>query len=149
VNGYLVDTNVVSAFAPGRGEAPIGGAVDRWFEQNEPRLYFSVVTLIELEAGVLALARKSPARRQKLLARWFDGFVERYEDKMLDVDVTVARIAGQVSDRARSLGQHPGMPDVMLAATAIANELTLLSRNLRHFMPLGVEPVDPFDTLPL
>jgi hypothetical protein len=149
LKGYLVDTNVISAFAPGRGVAPLGGEVDRWFDENEPRLYFSVVTLIELEVGILTLARKSPGRRQKQLAEWFDGFVERYEEKMLDVDLVVARIAGRISDQAKSIGGHPGMPDVMIAATAITNELTVLSRNIRHFKALGVDPIDPFDRLPL
>ncbi len=149
MTGYLLDTDVISVFAPGRREAPpVGGAFDRWLEENEPRLFFSVVTLIELEVGVLALARKSPGRRQQRLAQWFDGFVQRYENKVLGVDLGIARTASRISDRAKSIGRYPGLPDTVIAATAIARELTLLSRNVRHFKALGIESVDPLERLP-
>jgi predicted nucleic acid-binding protein len=149
LRGYLLDTDVISVFAPGRSDTPpTGGEVDRWFDRNEPQFFFSVVTIIELEVGVLTLARKSPGRRQRQLADWFDGFVERYEDKVLNVDLDIARIAGQISDRTKSVGSYPGLPDVVIAATAIAGELTLLSRNTRHFRALGIDSVDPFERLP-
>ncbi|MGH6926148.1 MAG: type II toxin-antitoxin system VapC family toxin [Propylenella sp.] len=149
MKGYLLDTDVISVFAPGRSDTPpVGGEVDKWFERNERHLFFSVVTIIELEVGVLTLARKSPGRRQRRLAEWFDEFVERYEEKVLDVDLDIARIASQISDRAKSIGSYPGLPDVVIAATAIAGELTLLSRNIRHFKALGIESVDPFERVP-
>lgn len=149
MRGYLLDTDVVSVFAPGRSDSPpAGGEVDLWFEENEPNLFFSVMTLIELEAGVLSLGRKSPGRRQQRLAEWFDGFVERYESKALDVDLPIGRIASRISDHAKSIGRHPGLPDVVIAATAVAHDLTLLTRNLKHFDSLGVQGVDPFESLP-
>jgi predicted nucleic acid-binding protein len=145
LKGYLLDTDVVSMFAPGRSaSSEAGGVVDAWFEEHDSRLFFSVVTFIEIETGVLTLARKSPGRRQVELAAWFDGFVERYGDRVIEIDLEVARVASQVSDRARSIGRHPGLPDVVIAATAIVSDLTLLSRNIRHFKALGLEPVDPF-----
>lgn len=53
-----------------------------------------------------------------------------------------------MSDTAFSRGRHPGVLDILIAATAQAHDLTLLTRNVRHFEPLGIEVVDPLLTLP-
>jgi len=60
-----------------------------------------------------------------------------------------ARIAAAMSDRARSLGHAPGLADIIVASTAEQHGLMILSRNIRHFKPLGVAVVDPFLNLPL
>jgi predicted nucleic acid-binding protein len=52
------------------------------------------------------------------------------------------------SDRARGQGQAPGLADIIIAATARQHGLTILSRNLKHFEPLGVRVLDPFAALP-
>jgi predicted nucleic acid-binding protein len=63
-------------------------------------------------------------------------------------DLAAARVAGALSDLARSKGIAPGFADIMLAATARSRDLTILTRNIRHFEPLGVQTVNPFDRLP-
>ena len=45
-------------------------------------------------------------------------------------------------------GQSPGFADIIIAATASAHNLILLTRNERHFNPLGVKTINPFDGLP-
>jgi predicted nucleic acid-binding protein len=60
----------------------------------------------------------------------------------------VARLASQIGDNSRAAGTYPGLPDTAIAATAIVNGMTLLTRNVRHFSSLGVGVVDPFMTLP-
>jgi predicted nucleic acid-binding protein len=71
-----------------------------------------------------------------------------YGDRVLAFDTATARIAGAISDPARGLGQTPGLADIIIAAPAQHQGLTILSRNLRHFEPLGVAFIDPFTTLP-
>ena len=51
-------------------------------------------------------------------------------------------------DGARAGGRAPGFADVAIAATAASRGLTILTRNLRHFSPLGAQAIDPFDALP-
>jgi toxin FitB len=58
------------------------------------------------------------------------------------------RLTGALSDLARSRGQFPGFADIAIAATARRYDLTVLSRNERHFAPIDVAVVDPFRTLP-
>jgi hypothetical protein len=69
-----------------------------------------------------------------------------YGDRILAFDTPAARIAGTLSDRARGLGYAPGFADIIIAATA-HHGLTILSRNIRHFKPLGVVVLDPFAAL--
>jgi hypothetical protein len=79
---------------------------------------------------------------------WLETLLHLYGDRILAFDTATARVAGALSDRARGQGQAPGFADVIIAATALHHELTVLSRNLKHFEPLGVRAIDPFATLP-
>jgi predicted nucleic acid-binding protein len=53
-----------------------------------------------------------------------------------------------LSDLARSRGTAPGFADIVIAATALSRGLTLLTRNTRHFEPLGLSMLNPFERLP-
>lgn len=71
-----------------------------------------------------------------------------YGDQVLPFDVAAARVAGQLGDWAQASGASCGFADIAIAATAASRGLTVLTRNLRHFEPLGVAVVDPFAKLP-
>ena len=92
--------------------------------------------------------REGATRKADLLAEWFELLLHLYGDRILSYDIAVARIAGRLADRARGMGFAPGLADLAIAATAQAHNLTVLTRNLKHFAPLGVDAHDPFDTLP-
>jgi predicted nucleic acid-binding protein len=70
--------------------------------------------------------------------------------RVLPIDLETARHVGILSDLARGQGQAPGLADLAIAATAQKNGFAILTRNhLRHFGPLGVAALDPFETLPV
>ena len=142
---YLADTNVISAVAPNR---PVPTALVEWMDAQSGSLYLSAVTIAEIEDGVAKLRREKATRRSKDLALWLDAVVHLYGDRILAFDTAVARLAGQLSDRARGQGHAPGFADIIIAATAWRHSLTILSRNMRHFEPLGVPALDPFSKLP-
>ena len=79
-----------------------------------------------------------------------EGWLELhlYGDRILPFDVSTARLSGELMDRARAVGRAPGFADVAIAATAASRGLAILTCDLRHFVPLGVRAIDPFDTLP-
>ena len=62
--------------------------------------------------------------------------------------VTAARVAGELSDLARSKGFAPGFADIVIGATARTRQLIILTQNIRHFTPLGIPTVNPFRELP-
>jgi predicted nucleic acid-binding protein len=79
---------------------------------------------------------------------WYAVLLEQFADHVLPVDLAVARTAAAVTDRNRANGVEAGIADVLIAATALANGKTLLTRNLRHFAASGVKVADPFRALP-
>jgi toxin FitB len=142
---YLVDTNVISAASPNR-LAP--AAMVEWMDAQSASLFLSVVTIAEVEDGIAKLRREKATRRSKDLAQWLEAVLHLYGDRILTFDTQAARLAGELSDRARGQGHAPGFADIIIAATARQHVLTVLSRNVRHFKPLGVPVLDPFVDLP-
>lgn len=142
---YLVDTNVISASAPAR---PVSHALLEWMEAQSASLFLSVVTVVEIEDGIAKLRREGARRKSSDLASWLETLLHLYGDRVIEFDKPTARIAGAMADRARGKGQAPRFADIIIAATAERNKLTILSRNVRHFEPLGVTVLDPFVALP-
>lgn len=145
--GYLLDTSVVSVLAPGR-EAFVPTPFGQWLQAHHQALYLPSVAIAEMAQGIGKLRRAGGAERADRLDRWLDGLLAAYGDRILPLDAQAARLAGQMSDEAQAQGRHPGFADVAIAAIAQHAGLLLLTRNLKHFQPLGVACADPLVTLP-
>ena len=143
MTGWLLDTNILSAFAPGK--PAIGPTIAEWFNEHSDELFLSAVTAAEIEAGISKLRRTGSGRRADELRDWFERILSFYADRVLPFDLAAARIAGVLSDAALADGRHPGFADVAIAAIAKARELVVVTLNQRHFDPLGVEVFNPFD----
>ena len=139
---YLLDTNVISELAPGRPTRDVG--VVNWLEANSGALFLSVVTVAEIQAGIVLAISGGATGRAGRLAEWLAAVLHLYGSRVLACDVATARVAGTIFGKARSEGLSPGWPDIMIAATAAHHGLTVLTRNLRHFRALGVAVADPF-----
>lgn len=142
MNGWLLDTDVLSAFAPGRPSVPLTTAA--WFDDRTEALYLSAITAAEIEAGIAKLLRTGSTRRGEALRVWFDRVLALYADRVMPFDLAAARIAGVLGDSAQTGGRYPGFADVAIAAIAKARELVVVTLNRRHFDPLGVEMFNPF-----
>ena len=142
MTGWLLDTDVLSAFAPGRQSIPPDAAA--WFDDRTDELYLSAITAAEIEASIAKLFRTGATRRAETLRMWFDRIVAVYADRVLSFDLAAARVAGSLGDAAQATGRHPGFADVAIAAIAKAHELVVVTLNQRHFDSLGVEVFNPF-----
>jgi len=142
MSGWLVDTNVLSAFAPGRPGISLERA--EWFRERADRLFLSTVTAMEIQAGIARLRRTGAASRAASLRGWFDRVLEQYAERVLAFDLGAAIAAGAIDDAARAEGRHPGFADIAIAGIAQSRGLVILTMNLRHFAPLGVEASNPF-----
>jgi predicted nucleic acid-binding protein len=142
---YLVDTNVISADAPSRTAPP---ALIAWMDHHSRQLYASAVTVAEIGDGIAKARREGATRKAADLEGWLETLLHLYGERVLAFDTATARVAGTLSDRARGQGQAPGFADIIIASTALRHGLTVLSRNLKHFEPLGVRALDPFAALP-
>lgn len=132
----LLDTNVISELQRTRRHPDF----QRWWEQQElPDLWISVLTLGEVQRGIEDL-RARDAAHSTALQSWFDRIVSLFHDRILPVTADIAVIWGRMSgDRTR-----PPI-DTLLAATAGAHDLTLVTRNTRDFAGLGISLLDPFE----
>lgn len=139
---YLLDTSVVSTFAPGKPR--LSGEIETWFRARDEALHLSSITVAEIEQGVCKLRRAGGVERAQRLTTWLDRLLETFDDRVIHVDTEIGRAAGRLSDAATAFGAHPGLADVLIAATAQSRDLLLLTRNGRHFDPLGVAHADPF-----
>lgn len=143
---YLVDTNVISTGAPAQGKR--FPALVTWMDVHSHDIFASCVTVLEIESGIAKAFREGAERKASVLSQWLETILHLYSRRILPFDTACARRAGHLSDRARAQGHGPGLADIMIAATAQQHGLTILSRNLRHFEPLGVAALDPFAALP-
>jgi predicted nucleic acid-binding protein len=143
---FLVDTNILSAAAPSKVQVP--ASLLEWMDRHSARLSVSVVTVAEIEDGIAKLQREGASRKANDLTDWLETLIHLYSARILPFDLGAARVAGKLSDTASSRGHAPGFADLAIAATAQQHGLTILTRNLKHFTPLGVDAYDPFARLP-
>lgn len=133
---YLLDTNVVSELRKRRGDSGVKGWVA---QQRVADLAISVVTVIEIETGILRKKRTDPDQATMLM-RWFEhNVLTGFADRILPLDLAAARrvAALHVPDQAP---QH----DALIAGTALARGLTVVTRNTRDFERAGVDHLDPW-----
>lgn len=145
--GYLLDTSVVSALAPGRA-AFVPSPFAQWLQAHHHQLFLPAIAVAEMAQGIGKLRRAGGVDRADRLDLWLDGLLLTYADRILPLDAPAARLAGQLSDTAMAQGHHPGFADVAIAALAQHAGLVLLTRNLKHFQPLGLDCLDPLIELP-
>lgn len=136
---YLIDTNVISEIRKIR----FGSAnknVAKWADDVDAReLYLSVITVEELEIGVLLLERRDP-KQGSVLRAWLDQQVlPAFEGRILEIDMAIV---------LRSAHLHVPNPkplrDGLIAATALVHSMTVVTRNVDDFKMAGVKVFDPW-----
>lgn len=133
--GFLIDTNVLSE---GRRPRPEQRVVE--FVDAIPRdqLFVSVMTIGELRKGA-EVRRRQDIVGGTALQEWIDIVERRFARRTLPVDLSIARLWGEMSaDRTRPV------VDTLIAATALAHGLTLITRNTRDIADTGVNAINPW-----
>ena len=135
---WLLDTNVLSELRRRHRTHP---NVAAWADGLHPQdLFLSAITILEIEAGALMIARRDPAQGA-ILRAWIDNRVlTAFEGRIIPVDSKVAQ-------RCASL--HVPDPraerDALIAATALVYRLRVATRNVADFAPMGVDVVNPWE----
>jgi predicted nucleic acid-binding protein len=136
----LLDTNVVSELRKIRaGRADAGVAA--WAETADAaELYVSVITLMELELGVLRLERRDAAQGAVLRGWLRDHVLPEFAGRTVAVDEAVA---------IRAAGLHTPDPrpdrDAYIAASALVHSMRVVTRNTADFEPMGVAVLNPWE----
>ena len=137
---YLMDTNVVSELRKAKS-GKVDNSVLAWAGGvAASSLYLSVVTIMELETGVLLVERRDPTQGA-VLRSWLNTHVlPAFSGRILPIDTTVAQ---------RCAGLHVPNPssdrDSLIAATALVHGLTVVTRNVDDFLASKVELLNPWE----
>jgi len=133
---YLLDTNVVSEL---RKPKPHGGVLAWFKEVDENHLFLSAVTLGEIQSGIELTRQQDPVKAQAI-EHWLDQLAASYN--ILAMDAAAFRLW------AKFMHQQPNTvyEDAMIAATAKAHKLTVVTRNLADFKRFDVALLNPFQT---
>ena len=137
---YLLDTNVVSELRKAKT-----GKVDRnvknWAKSvSASTLFLSVISILELEIGILLVERRDRSQGALLRSWMEDQVLTTFNDRILAVDTPVAQ---------RCAAMHVPTPrsdrDALIAATALVHGMSVVTRNVSDFEPTGVDVVNPWN----
>lgn len=133
---YLLDTNIISEL---RRKLPNKNVV-KWFDGlDSSDLYISCITIGELRTGALKKA-KTDKNGGQLLLKWVDKLISDYEEQIIEIDLDICE------EWAKCLTiDATNAVDGLVAAQAIAMNLTLVTRNTRHFKMFDIKLLNPFE----
>ncbi len=126
---WLLDTCVLSEYAR---KAPAPHVIAWLDEQDEERLFISVISLGVIEKGILKLATTDPLRSRRLTA-WLGKVEQRFAGRILALDAAELHAWAHISARAELAGQPISVMDSLLMATAQCHGLTIVTRNVQDF----------------
>lgn len=134
---YLLDTNVHSEL---RRDDRADPTVRNWAMTCKPDDFLlSAITILEMELGVLRLARRDPKQAQPLRA-WIQKTLGDFAGRIVVIDAAVA---------VRCAALHVPNPkpdrDAYIAATALVHDLTVITRNTQDFAGTGVRLFNPWE----
>ncbi|GAA4012111.1 type II toxin-antitoxin system VapC family toxin [Deinococcus rubellus] len=143
MNGVLLDTNVISELRKinaGRADPQVA----RWAAGVQTsQLYLSVITIQELELGILLRERRD-AQQGAVLRSWFERQVlPTFAGRMLPVTLAVARQCAVLN-----VPDPKPERDGLIAATALVHNLVMATRNTKDFQGTGVQLLDPWQPDP-
>jgi len=137
---FVLVTDVVSELRKveaGKGHRRVAA----WSEQvTLGETFLAAITIHELEVAILLLERKDK-RQGAILRAWLETRVlPEFEGQILPVDVAVAQRCAKLH-----VPDPRPMRDALIAATAMVHGMTVVTRNVRDFAPMGVEILNPWE----
>ncbi|WP_439238666.1 type II toxin-antitoxin system VapC family toxin [Lonepinella sp. BR2919] len=137
---FLIDTNVISELR----KIPLGYAnlnVSEWAKKiPEEHIFISVVSIMEIERGILNLQRRDPTQA-KIIQQWFENAIKtQFQSRILPINLKTAEICATL----HAPNKRPEN-DAWIAATTLEHNLTLVTRNVKDFDVVGLKMVNPWD----
>jgi toxin FitB len=136
---YLLDTNVISELRKAKSGKADKNVVAWANSVSATRLFLSVISILEIETGVLLVERRDPSQGA-VLRSWLNAHVlPAFSERILPFDTAVAQCCARLhvpdpcSDR-----------DAIIAATALIHGMTVVTRNVDDFETTGVEILNPW-----
>jgi len=136
---YLLDTCLISELV---AKQPNQKVLD-WLDAQSPEtLYSSVITMGEIAKGICKL---TPSRRKEELDIWLKQTLpNRFAGRIIDIDLQTMLLWGELLGKLEKQGRPLPMMDSLIAAIALQNSLTLVTRNEKDFAGIEVTIVNPW-----
>ena len=136
---YLLDTCVISELTRPKPNAQVVA----WLQAQDPEsLYISYLTIGELKKGI---AKRGGDARAKKLERWLMGTIfNMYQDRIIPISKDESLVWGSVCGNSEREGKKRPAIDSLIAATALAHQMTLVTRNVDDMAGIGVPILNPF-----
>jgi len=133
---YLLDTCTISELIK---SSPNENVVNWISTQNGADLHISAITVGEIRKGI-ELARPTAYEFAIKLETWLNSLIGNYRTRIMPFDEKAAQVWGEL------MARHPqiALEDSQIAAIAMTNEMTVITRNEKDFSPLGVAFFNPF-----
>jgi toxin FitB len=136
---YLLDTCLLSELAKSKPDEKV---VDWVLSENETSFYVSVLTFGELHKGVEKLPE---SKKKKELQVWIENELKnRFQNRIIGIDMRVSILWGKIQCFAEKKGKPMPAIDSLIAATGIAYELTVVTRNVTDMEQSGVKLLNPW-----
>ncbi|MGI9274958.1 MAG: type II toxin-antitoxin system VapC family toxin [Endozoicomonas sp.] len=136
---YLIDTNVISEVRKRSNANPGVQAFFQKAEQQSLRLYLSVITVGELRRGIEKIRYRHDHAQANQLELWLNHLIQDYQDHILDFGSTEAQLWGKLR-----VPHYENAVDKQIAATALAYDLTIVTRNTSDFTATRARILNPF-----
>ena len=136
---YLIDTNVISE---ARKKDKANPGVTTFFREvadQDEALYLAVVSLGELRRGVELIRYRGDIRQADMLEAWLTDVLDQYRNNILAFDTDAAQVWGRLR-----VPHAEHEIDKQIAAIALVNGLTVVTRNTADFADTGVNLLNPF-----
>ena len=144
-SAVLLDTNVLSELSKTRPDARVMTYLAALPLGNT---FISAVSAAEIERGIVKLQDQDPERAQRLRG-WLETTVlPKFGSQILPFDLLVAREWGRLLGSQEMTRQPPALLDSLIAATASAHRLLLVTRNTRDFLRFPLAVYDPWTPRP-
>jgi toxin FitB len=137
---WLLDTNVLSEATRRWPDLRVGAWLDAHFDES----VLSGVSVGEMEYG---LQRMQSGVKKRTLQNWLDNLTLKFEARILPVGTPIWREHGRLKRELEVIGRPQEDFDLLIAATALTHNLTLVTRNVKHFQDTGCELLNPWQDI--
>lgn len=134
----LLDTCAVAELRKAKPDKAVVAAVKAIPDE---KLFLSVVSVGEIAKGIALLPT---GKKHGELAAWLEALEHEFSDRVLPMDVEIARAWGEMTAIAQKKGLVVAMADGLIASTALRHKLSVMTRNEKDFQPTGVRVINPW-----
>lgn len=136
---YLLDTCLISELAKSE---PNKKVVDWVLSENETNFFVSVLTFGELHKDIEKLPK---SKKKEALRIWIEeDLKKRFQNRIIGIDMGVSLLWGRIQCLAEKKGKPMPAIDALIAATGIAHDLTVVTRNVIDMEQSGVKLLNPW-----